>query len=140
MKKSLLLLLIIIIASCAAPKKCCGQTDSLELYKKGYQIAKTLNVEYKQKIDLQFTTINEQDSLILDLRNLLSTKDLIIKYDSEQIDILNQQQVFLKDNLSIYQKEFNKRDKFWNKPWFGAVLGAVGTITIIHVIDYSLPQ
>jgi hypothetical protein len=46
----------------------------------------------------------------------------------------------LNENLKIYQKEFNRRDRFWNKPAFGVVLGMVGTVTLIHVIGYTLPQ
>ena len=131
---------ILVILCMLCTTYCIAQTDSLQLYKKGYEIAKQLNVEYKLKLELNNNTIVQQDSLILDLRNIISTKDILLKNDKDQIDILNQQQIFLKENLNIYQKEFNRRDKFWNKPWFGAILGIAGTVAIIHVIDYSLPQ
>jgi len=48
--------------------------------------------------------------------------------------------VFLNENINLYRKELDKRNKFWNSPAGGVVLGMIGTIAIIHIIDYSLPQ
>ena len=119
---------------------CYSQTDSLALYKKGYLTCKELNKEYKIKVESLNGIINQHELQVIDLREIITTKDFIIKNDSLQIDNLLQQQKLLKENLNIYQKEFERRDKFWNKPWFGAVLGVVGTVSIIHVIDYTLPR
>ena len=46
----------------------------------------------------------------------------------------------LNENINLYKKELSQRDKFWNSPAGGVVLGIVGTIALIHIIDYSLPQ
>jgi hypothetical protein len=119
---------------------CIAQTDSLELYKKGYGIAKQLNVEYKQKLDISEGIVYEQSLQIKDLQDISKTHEYILYNDSLQLDIQSQQIKLLNDNINIYQKEFSRRNRFWNKPLFGAIIGVVGTIAIIHVVDYSLPQ
>lgn len=134
MKKLIVILLAVYSINCTA------QTDSLELYKRGYKIAKELNVEYKSKLESTNELIHQLQLQTQDLNEIIKTGDYILYNDSLQLDIQSQQIKLLNDNLNIYQKEFNRRNKFWNKPVFGAILGMVGTITLIHVIDYSLPQ
>tara|TARA_R110000744_G_scaffold58380_2_gene121781 strand:+ start:87 stop:449 length:363 start_codon:yes stop_codon:yes gene_type:complete len=119
---------------------CIAQTDSLELYKKGYAISKKLNVEYKFKLGVAEGIVYEQDLQIKDLQDISKTHEYILYNDSIQLDIQSQQIKLLNDNIDIYQKEFTRRNKFWNKPLFGTILGVIGTISIIHVVDYSLPQ
>ena len=134
MKKFLLILCVFITSFCTA------QTDSLSLYKKGYEQARELNKQYKFKIEACETVVLELEAQVADLQEIQTTHQSILRIDSLQLNYKNEQIRLLTDNLNIYQKQFNKRDKFWNKPWFGAVLGSIGTIAIIHVIDYSLPQ
>tara|TARA_R110000744_G_scaffold364665_1_gene473267 strand:- start:292 stop:696 length:405 start_codon:yes stop_codon:yes gene_type:complete len=134
MKKIIVILLTVCSINCIA------QTDSLELYKQGYKIAKELNIEYKSKIESTNEVIHQLQLQTQDLNEIIKTSDYILYNDSLQLDIQSQQIKLLNDNLNIYQKEFNRRNKFWNKPVFGVILGMVGTITLIHVIDYSLPQ
>ena len=59
--------------------------------------------------------------------------------DSLQISLLEDQKKLLNDNIKLYQKELDRRNKFWHSPAGGIVLGVIGTVAIIHVIDYSLP-
>ena len=134
MKKILLILCVFVSSFCFA------QTDSLSLYKKGYEQARDLNRQYKLKIETCETLFYEMEAQVKDLQEIQKTHESILRMDSLQLNYKNEQIRLLTDNLNIYQKQFNKRDKFWNKPWFGAVLGSIGTIAIIHVIDYSLPQ
>lgn len=134
MKKLIVILLAVYSINCTA------QTDSLELYKRGYSVAKELNLEYKVKIESMDGVLQELQLQTQDLTEIIKTNDYILYNDSLQLDIQTQQIKLLNDNLNIYQKEFNRRNKFWNKPVFGIILGMVGTVTLIHVIDYSLPQ
>ena len=134
MKKILLILSILITFSCTA------QTDSLELFKQGYIKARELNKQYKFKVEACETVVLELEAQVADLQEIQTTHQSILRIDSLQLNYKDEQIRLLTDNLNIYQKQFSKRDKFWNKPWFGAVLGSIGTIAIIHVIDYSLPQ
>tara|TARA_R110000744_G_scaffold282626_1_gene394283 strand:- start:37 stop:441 length:405 start_codon:yes stop_codon:yes gene_type:complete len=131
-------IIVILLAVCSI--NCTAQTDSLELYKRGYETAKQLTSEYKYKLDMTMNAFQELQLQVEDLDNIVKTHEYIMYNDSLQLNIQQQQIKLLNDNLNIYQKEFSRRDKFWNKPVFGAILGMVGTITLIHVIDYSLPQ
>ena len=95
---------------------------------------------YKFKIETCETVVLELEAQVADLQEIQLTHQSILRIDSLQLNYKDEQIRLLTDNLNIYQKQFSKRDKFWNKPWFGAVLGSIGTIAIIHVIDYSLPR
>ena len=54
-------------------------------------------------------------------------------YKDQEIELLN-------DQILIYTDRLNQVDKWYKKPWVGAVGGFVGTIVLIHTIDYTLPQ
>ena len=88
-------------------------------YKPAYELTKQLNTQYKLKITSLDSVVSTQDSL--------------------HISLLVQQKDFLNKNINLYKKELDRRDKFWNKPAFGIILGVAGTVGLIHVIDYTLP-
>ena len=109
-------------------------------YKKAYEISKQLNTEYKLKITSQDSVISKQDLYISDLNSIIMVNKKLTANDSLQISLLESQKVFLNENINLYRKELDKRNKFWNSPAGCVVLGMIGTIAIIHIIDYSLPQ
>ncbi len=109
-------------------------------YKTAYEISKKLNTEYKLKITALDSVVTKQDLYILDLKNIIDVNKSISSNDSLQISLLTQQKILLNDNINLYRKELERRNKFWHSPAGGIVLGVVGTIAIIHIIDYSLPQ
>ena len=108
-------------------------------YKQVYEITKKLNSEYKLKITSLDSVIIKQDLYILDLKNIIDVNNKIMSSDSLQISLLEDQKRLLNDNVNLYRKELDRRDRWWNSRAAGIVFGAVGTIAIIHVIDYSLP-
>jgi len=108
-------------------------------YKQVYEITKKLNSEYKLKITSLDSVIAKQDLYILDLKNIIDVNNKIMSSDSLQISLLEDQKRLLNDNVNLYRKELDRRDRWWNSRAAGIVFGAVGTIAIIHVIDYSLP-
>ena len=109
-------------------------------YKVAYELSKKLNTEYKLKITSLDSVISKQDLFILDLNTIIDVNKQISVNDSLQISLLIQQKKFLNENINLYKKELSRKDKFWNSPAGGVVLGIVGTIAIIHIVDYSLPQ
>ena len=109
-------------------------------YKQVYEITKKLNSEYKLKITSLDSVIIKQDLYILDLKNIIDVNNKIMSSDSLQISLLEDQKRLLNDNVNLYRKELDRRDRWWNSRAAGIVFGAVGTIAIIHVIDYSLPR
>jgi len=131
MKKLVTIILLFITFNCFSQNK-----D----YKPAYELSKQLNTEYKLKITSQDSVISKQDLYISDLNNIISVNNQITSNDSLQISLLIQQKTFLNENINLYRKELDKRNKFWHSPAGGVVLGIVGTIAIIHIIDYSLPQ
>tara|TARA_R110002167_G_scaffold308176_2_gene512918 strand:+ start:905 stop:1261 length:357 start_codon:yes stop_codon:yes gene_type:complete len=54
-------------------------------------------------------------------------------YKDQEIELLN-------DQIIIYTDRLDQVDRWYKKPWVGAVGGFVGTIVLIHTIDYTLPQ
>ena len=131
MKKLVTIILILITFNCFSQDK-----D----YKKAYEISKTLNTEYKLKITSLDSVVLKQDLFILDLNNIIDVNKKIMSSDSLQISLLEDQKKLLNDNINLYRKELDRRNKFWYSPAGGVVLGVIGTIAIIHIIDYSLPQ
>ena len=116
---------------------CFSQTKD---YKNAYELSKQLNTEYKLKITSQDSVIIKQDLYISDLNSIILVNKKLTANDSLQISLLESQKLFLNENINLYRKELDKRNKFWNSPAGGVVLGMVSTIAIIHIIDYSLPQ
>ena len=97
-----------------------------------------------QEFILAVDTLESQDSIKTLLINqleheiklhvLLAEQDsLIILYKDQEILLLNEQIELQIDRLA-------QVDKWYNKPWVGFAGGALGTVLLIHVIDYTLPQ
>jgi len=115
---------------------CLAQTKD---YRSAYEISKKLNTEYKLKITSLDSVISKQDLYIIDLNNIIDVNKKIMSSDSLQIHLLEDQKRLLNDNINLYRKELDRRDRWWNSRAAGIVFGAIGTIAVIHVIDYSLP-
>ena len=93
---------------------------------------------------LALDTLRTQDSiktvLISDLEaeiilyNRLAQQDsLLLAYKNTEIQLLN-------ERIVIYNERLQQVDKWYNKPAVGAVGGFLGTILLIRVIDYTLPE
>ena len=93
---------------------------------------------------LALDTLNTQDSiktiLISDLEaeiilysKLAQQDSLIIAYKNKEIELSN-------ERIALYDERLNQIDKWYNKPSVGAVGGFLGTILLIRVIDYTLPN
>ena len=129
--KNLLTIIFVVISYL-----CSAQTKD---YKAAYEISKKLNTEYKLKITSLDSVISKQDLYIIDLNNIISINKKIMASDSLQIHLLEDQKRLLNDNVNLYRKELERKDRWWNSRAAGIVFGCIGTIAIIHVIDYSLP-
>jgi len=93
---------------------------------------------------LALDTLETQDSLKTILiaqlekeieyhKELNDHNDLLIRYRDEEIHLLNEQ-------IQLHLDYIDRSDKWYKKPWVGVVGGFVGTIVLIHTIDYTLPQ
>ena len=97
-----------------------------------------------QEFILAVDTLESQDSIKTLLINQLEHEiklhvsiaeldSLIILYKDQEILLLNEQ-------IELHIDRLAQVDKWYNKPWVGAVGGVLSTVLLIHVIDYTLPQ
>jgi len=89
-------------------------------------------------------TLVEQDSInnliILSLETEVRLFETIIKQDSLVLAYKQEQINLLESQIELYDDRLNHVDKWYDKRPFGVVIGVLGTIGIIHVIGYTLPE
>ena len=89
-------------------------------------------------------TLVQQDSvnnvLIVQLRSQILNYEMLAKKDSLILDYRSTEIKLLNDRLLIYEDRLDKVDVWYEKRWFGILTGVLGTVGIIHVLDYSLPE
>ena len=93
---------------------------------------------------LALDTLETQDSiktvLIEHLEHEILLHEMLADHDSLIISFKDQEIVLLTEQIDLHLDRLNQVDKWYKKPWVGAVGGFVGTIVLIHTIDYTLPQ
>ena len=96
------------------------------------------------EIFLAIDTLMEQDStntiLIEELEYQLVNYKTLAQHDSTLLLYKGQEIELLNEQIELYIDRLDVVDKWYRRPWVGAVGGVVGTIALIHVIYYSLPQ
>ena len=89
-------------------------------------------------------TLVEQDSInnliILSLETEVRLFETIIKQDSLVLAYKQEQIALLESQIQLYDDRLNQVDKWYDKRPFGVVIGVLGTIGLIHVIGYTLPE
>jgi len=89
-------------------------------------------------------TLVEQDSInnliILSLETEVRLFETIIKQDSLVLAYKQEQIVLVESQIQLYDDRLNQVDKWYDKRPFGVVIGVLGTIGLIHVIGYTLPE
>jgi|TARA_B100000035_G_scaffold311276_1_gene320547 hypothetical protein len=73
--------------------------------------------------------IKELEKQIVFHKELNDHNNSIILYRDEEIQLLN-------DQIILYRDRLNEVDKWYKKPW----VGVVGTLLLLHAVDYTLPQ
>tara|TARA_R100000005_G_C4853679_1_gene118723 strand:+ start:52 stop:429 length:378 start_codon:yes stop_codon:yes gene_type:complete len=86
---------------------------------------------------LAIDTLNQQDSiktiLIADLELQLNNfKTLNSKNESILLN-KDQEIILLNDQIKLYEERLKITDRWYNKRWFGVVVGVVGTSTAIYL-------
>lgn len=86
----------------------------------------------------------EQDSinnlLILQLESEVRLFETIIKQDSLVLNYNREEIALLESQIQLYNDRLKHVDKWYDKRPFGIILGVAGTIGLIHVIGYTLPE
>jgi hypothetical protein len=126
MKKTLYILGLILLVSCAAPKKCCAQD----------KIVKIPESELEQFF-LAIDTLEQSDSLktilIEDLEVQLSSYYFLNQKNESILLIKDEEIVLLSSQIKLYEDRLKITDAWYNKRWFGIVVGVVGTSTAIYL-------
>ena len=86
----------------------------------------------------------EQDSinnlLIFQLESEVRLFETIIKQDSLVLNYNREEIALLESQIQLYSDRLKHVDKWYDKRPFGIILGVAGTIGLIHVIGYTLPE
>ena len=97
------------------------------------------------EMDSLFQVYEQNDSLYKIEINLLNTQignyTTLHTQDSLHIVFMNDKTVLLNQRIDLYMdltKEL--RPKWYNAPKIHFFLGMVGTVVLIHTIDYALPR
>jgi hypothetical protein len=89
-------------------------------------------------------TLVEQDSIntliIFSLESEIRHFETILKQDSLVLAYKQEQIILLETQIQLYDDRLNQVDKWYDKRPFGVVIGVLGTIGLIHVIGYTLPE
>jgi len=126
MKKILYILGLILLVSCATPKECCAQDKMVEIPQSeldAFFLALD-TLEYQDSVKTEYIrNLEIQNTNFFQLRvNNLS----IVAGKDEEILLLNQQ-------IKLYNDRLKITDAWYNKRWFGVVLGVAGTSTAIYL-------
>ena len=126
MKKILYILGLILLISCAAPKKCCAQD----------KIVKIPESELEQFF-LAIDTLEQSDSiktiLIQDLELQLANYHFLNEKNESILLVKDEEIVLLNNQIKLYEDRLKITDAWYNKRWFGVVVGVVGTSTAIYL-------
>jgi len=125
--KQLLIALFLSISSIAYPQ------DTLQI-----------PAEELEEFFLALDTLETQDSLktilIKELEQEIVLHEQLAKQDSLIILYKNQEIQLLNEQIQLHLDYIDRSDKWYRKPGIGVVGGFVGTLVLIHTINYTLPQ
>ena len=126
MKKIIYILGIILLASCAAPKKCCGQDKIVKIPQSELDAFFLAVDTLEQQDSIKTLLIADLELQLLNKTNLNFTNETIILNQNSEIKLLN-------DQIKLYEDRLKLTDKWYNKRWFGVVVGVVSTSTVIYL-------
>ena len=126
MKKILYILGLILLVSCASTKKCCAQ-DKIVKIPQSELNAFFLAVDTLQQQDsIKTILIADLEKQLLFKTNLEFTNKTILLNQGYEIEMLN-------DQIKLYEDRLKITDAWYNKRWFGIVIGVAGTSTAIYL-------
>jgi hypothetical protein len=86
---------------------------------------------------LAIDTLQQQDSLktilITDLESQITEYKTLSLQNDTILSLRNHEIVLLNDQIKLYSDRLKIADRWYNKRWFGVVVGVVGTSTAIYL-------
>jgi len=128
----ILAIVIMFIVACVIPKNACAQ-DTVSIPQSELEEFFHALDTLEQQDSIKTILIEELELQIINYKSLAIQDSTLSLYRTQEIDLLNEQ-------IILYDNRLKVVDKWYNKRWVGTLIGVVGTVAIIHVIDYSLPQ
>ena len=124
--KKLLYIFILFLISCAAPKKCCSQDKMVKIPQSELDafFAAIDTLEYQDSI--KTVLIKDLQTQNTNFFNLRVNNMAKFAAKDEEIQLLNEQ-------IKLYSDRLKIADAWYNKRWFGVVVGVVGTSTAIYL-------
>ena len=87
---------------------------------------------------LAIDTLEQQDSLktilISDLELQINNLNILNLKNDTIILNKNHEIVLLNDQIKLYSDRLKITDRWYNKRWFGIVVGVVGTSTVVYLV------
>lgn len=80
----------------------------------------------EQQDSLKTILIKDLEFQIIEYKTLSLQNDTLLKFRNDEIILLN-------DQINLYSDRLKITDKWYNKRWFGVVIGVVGTSTAIYL-------
>ena len=87
-------------------------------------IAAVDTLEYQDS--LKSILIKDLELQIVEYKNLSLQNDTLLTLRNDEIVLLN-------DQIKLYSDRLKITDRWYNKRWFGVVVGVVGTSTVIYL-------
>tara|TARA_R110000744_G_scaffold140785_4_gene252090 strand:- start:124 stop:507 length:384 start_codon:yes stop_codon:yes gene_type:complete len=87
----------------------------------------------EQQDSIKSILIKDLEFQVINYKALANQDSTLLLYHRQEIGLLN-------DQIKLYNDRLKVVDKWYNKRWVGTLIGVVGTIAIVHAIDYTLPE
>ena len=126
MKRILYILGLILLMSCATSKKCCAQDKIVKIPQSELDSFFLAIDTLEQQDSLKTLLIADLEMHLLNKTNLNFTNETIILNQNYEIEMLN-------DQIKLYEDRLKITDKWYNKRWFGIVVGVVGTSSVVYL-------
>tara|TARA_R100000008_G_scaffold83583_1_gene69224 strand:+ start:1349 stop:1747 length:399 start_codon:yes stop_codon:yes gene_type:complete len=126
MKKILYILGIILLISCAAPKKCCAQDKIVKIPQSELDAFLLAVDTLEQQDSIKTLLISDLELQLINYKTLDQNNKLSLMNKDSEIELLN-------DQIMLYENRLKIADAWYNKRWFGIVVGVVGTSSAIYL-------
>jgi hypothetical protein len=126
MKKFLYILGVILLASCATSEKCCAQDKIVKIPQSELDAFFLAVDTLEQQDSIKTLLISDLEIQLTNFKSLNEKNESLLLNKNEEIVLLNNQ-------IKLYEDRLKITDRWYNKRWFGVVVGVVGTSTVIYL-------
>tara|TARA_R110001592_G_scaffold324611_1_gene604268 strand:- start:1879 stop:2274 length:396 start_codon:yes stop_codon:yes gene_type:complete len=126
MKKILYILGLILLVSCASTKKCCAQDKIVKIPQSELDAFFLAVDTLEQQDSIKTLLISDLELQLVNFKTLSEKNELLLINNQDEIILLNNQ-------IKLYEDRLKITDRWYNKRWFGVVVGVIGTSSAIYL-------